>query len=243
MRHSTRNLQHTVLEGKPKRQSRERRPGVESLEERALMSAAHDLAVHKHFAVPDVNTVSGYHITYLVSNSPSRFGQPQPQLIDPSLVNPWEINWPQDTHNDLPVWVADQGAGVATMYSISSDGSTVIKSPLTVTIPTVAAGTQTGPTGVVSNSTQQFMIPGPDGYVPAQYIFDTLQGTIEGWNPGSYGGNSSAVIMVNNRPDDGRVHRPGRRHLRRSELHLRRQRYSPEREPGYRGLQRFLSTE
>ncbi len=53
MRHSTRNLQHTVLEGKHKRRSRERRPAVEGLEERALLSAAHDLAVHKHFAVPD----------------------------------------------------------------------------------------------------------------------------------------------------------------------------------------------
>ncbi len=60
MRHSTRNLQHTVLEGKHKRRSRERRPAVEGLEERALLSAAHDLAVHKHFAVPDDKPVSGY---------------------------------------------------------------------------------------------------------------------------------------------------------------------------------------
>ena len=55
MRHSTRNLQHTVLEGKHKRRSRERRPAVEGLEERALLSAAHDLAVHKHFAVPSTS--------------------------------------------------------------------------------------------------------------------------------------------------------------------------------------------
>ena len=62
MRHSTRNLQHTVLEGKHKRRSRERRPAVEGLEERALLSAAHDLAVHKHFAVPDrqARVSSGY---------------------------------------------------------------------------------------------------------------------------------------------------------------------------------------
>src|SRR5271157_5819221 len=100
MRHSSRNSQHTLLEGKHKRRSRERRPAVEGLEERALLSAAHDLAVHKHFAVPDAKPVSGYHITYLVSNVHNKFGQPQPQLIDPSLVNPWEINWPQDTHED-----------------------------------------------------------------------------------------------------------------------------------------------
>ncbi|MFI5457672.1 MAG: TIGR03118 family protein [Isosphaerales bacterium] len=195
MRHSTRTLQHAVFEGKHKRRSRARRPAVEGLEERALLSAAHDLAVHKHFAVPDPKPVSGYQQTNLVSDIPKE----KAQITDPSLVNPWEINFPQDQHDDPYVWVADQGAGVATMYKISSDGSTVTKSPLTVTIPTVAPGKQTGPTGVVYNITEEFSIPGTGGAsVPAMYIFDTLQGTIEGWNPGSLGGNSSAEIMVNN---------------------------------------------
>ena len=61
------------------------------------------------------------------------------QITDPSLVDPWDINFPQDKHNDPLVWVADQGTGVATMYNISTDGSTVTKSPLTVTIPTVGS--------------------------------------------------------------------------------------------------------
>ena len=72
MRHSTRNLQHTVPEGKHKRQSRKRRPAVEGLEERALLSAAHDLAVHKHFAVPDDNTANDYEAIPLVSDIPYR---------------------------------------------------------------------------------------------------------------------------------------------------------------------------
>ena len=71
MRHSTRNLQHTVLEGKHKRRSRERRPAVEGLEERALLSAAHDLAVHKHFAVPDDKTANDYNAIPLVSDIPT----------------------------------------------------------------------------------------------------------------------------------------------------------------------------
>ena len=71
MRDSTRNLQHTRLEGKRKRQSRARRPAVEGLEERALLSAAHDLAVHKHFAVPDDTTANDYEAdSTLVSNIP-----------------------------------------------------------------------------------------------------------------------------------------------------------------------------
>src|SRR5271165_930825 len=111
MRHSTRNMQHTVLEGKRKRRSRERRPIVEGLEERALLSAAHDLAVRKHFAVPDHKPVSGYLQTNLVSDIPKE----NPQIIDPSLVNPWDINFPQDPKKaigkDPYVWVSDQGTG------------------------------------------------------------------------------------------------------------------------------------
>ena len=117
MRHSTRNLQHTVLEGKHKRRSRKRRPAVEGLEERALLSAAHDLAVHKHFAVPDHKPVSGYQTNHPGVGHPTAMAQ----ITDPSLVNPWDINFPQDKHDDPPVWVSDQGTGVATMYKISSE--------------------------------------------------------------------------------------------------------------------------
>ena len=92
MRHSTRNMQHTVLEDKHKRQSRGARPAVEGLEERALLSAAHDLAVHKHFDVPDDNTANDYGATTLVSNI---FTPATLELTDPSLVDPWDINFPQ----------------------------------------------------------------------------------------------------------------------------------------------------
>jgi uncharacterized protein (TIGR03118 family) len=68
-----------------------------------------------------------------------------------------------------------------------------------VTIPTVGSSSLSGPTGQVFNSTMDFSIPGPMGSsVTAVFIFDTLQGTIDGWNPGSTGGRNSAVIMVNN---------------------------------------------
>jgi uncharacterized protein (TIGR03118 family) len=196
MRYSTRNLQHTVPVSQHKRQSRERRPAVEGLEERALLSAAHDLAVHKHFAIPDDNTANDYEVIPLVSN-----GYVPAQITDPSLVNPWDINFPQRPGLNPWVWVSDQGTGVATMYKISSDGSTIEKSSLTVTIPTVGSSRPTGPTGVVYNTTKEFSIPGPRGNrVPAEYIFDTLQGTIGGYNPGPHGGNSSAEIMVANNP-------------------------------------------
>ncbi len=213
MRHSTQNLQHTVLEGKHKRQSRKRRPAVEGLEERALLSAAHDLAVHKHFAVPvpvhKHHTVppvpvhkpaNNYETIPLVSNAYIN------EIIhDPSLVDPWDINFPQLPGIDPPVWVADQGTGVVTMYQITNDGSTVTKSPFTVTIPAVpqSISTQTGPTGVVYDPLNKFSMPGSGGSVPATYIFDTLQGTIDGYdvphNNSSTGIlNPAAEIVVNN---------------------------------------------
>jgi uncharacterized protein (TIGR03118 family) len=69
---------------------------------------------------------------------------------------------------------------------------------LTVAVPTVGSSSLTGPTGQVFNSTTDFSIPGPSGNVPAVFIFDTLQGTIEGWNPGSNGGLTAAEVVVNN---------------------------------------------
>jgi uncharacterized protein (TIGR03118 family) len=199
MRHFTRNVQHTVPEGKHKRQSRARRPAVEGLEERALLSTAHHLAVHKHIAVPDAKNANEYGVTPLVSNI----------LLpafntDPRLVNPWDINFPQRPGQDPWVWVADQGTGVVTMYQISKNGNTVRKSPLAVTIPTVprSMSTQTGPTGVVQDPTNSFRMRLPDGKsIPATYIFDTLQGTIEAYNvPINYGipSPSAEIVVINN---------------------------------------------
>ncbi len=196
MRHSTRNLQHTVLEGKHKRPSRKRRPAVEGLEERALLSAAHDLAVHKHRAVPDGNTVENYYVHNLVSNAYVNAAK-----IDPRLVDPWDINFPQKSGTYPPIFVADQGTGVVTMYQISGKGKTVTKSPLTVKIPTVGSSTPTGPTGVVYDPHNVFMIKGRHGQkVPATYIFGTLQGTIEGYSSDSKAGKYSAEIVVTNNP-------------------------------------------
>ena len=194
MRHSTRNLQNTVPEGKHKRQSRKRRPAVERLEERALLSAAHDLAVHKHVAVPDSKPVSFQQI-----NLVSDVTKEKAQITDPSLVDPWEINFPQDKHNDPYVWVSDQGTGVATMYKISNNGSTVTESDLTVLIPTLGHSTETGPTGVVYNTTKEFSITSIGlGSVRAEYIFDTLEGTIEGYSPADLDGPNVAEIVVDN---------------------------------------------
>jgi uncharacterized protein (TIGR03118 family) len=212
MRYSTRNLQHTAPEGKHKRQSRKRRPAVEGLEARALLSTVHHLAVHKHFAVTVDNNANAYVTTPLVSNIGGTA-----QMPDMKLVEPQEINFRQDQHNNPLVWVADEGTGVATMYNISANGSTVVKSHLRVKIPpSIGSSTPSGPTGVLYNaglSKKEFKIPGPigrpvrsrnlrppDTSVPAEFIFDTLQGTIEGYSPDSRVGPKSAEVVVTNNP-------------------------------------------
>lgn len=68
---------------------------------------------------------------------------------------------------------------------------------LTVNTPTGGASPPTGPTGQVFNSTAgDFMIPAPSGTVKAAFLFATLQGTIEGWNPGSNGGMTNAEVVA-----------------------------------------------
>ena len=155
------------------------RPALERLEERTLLSAAPALA---------------YVQTNLVSNI-----QGMAQITDPKLVNPWDINFPQQNGLNPPIVVADQGTGVATSYQISTDGSTVSEAGSPVMIPTVGSSEPSGPTGVVQNTDSQgFFIPGPDGVVSAAYIFDTLQGTIGGLTVNNTGDINSAQIVPNN---------------------------------------------
>jgi uncharacterized protein (TIGR03118 family) len=193
MRQSIRDLQDNVLNRSHKRRSRERRPAVEGLEDRALMSAAHDLTAHEQFAMAakKAKTVSGYQQNNLVSDIAG-----VAQVTDSTLVNPWGISF-RSTGTGSPIWVSDQGTGKSTLYSVTPS-DTATKVALTVTVPTVGSSSPTGPTGQVFNSTTDFTIPGPGGSVPSMFIFDTLQGTIEGWNPASVGGENSAVIVVNN---------------------------------------------
>lgn len=110
---------------------------------------------------------------------------------DPNLKNPWGISFSPTS----PFWVSDQASGVATLYSGTGAPA---GGPLVVTIP-AGGGPPSGPTGTVFNSgaTTSFLLPTPSGStVRATFLFDTLSGTIQGWNPGSTGGSASAVITA-----------------------------------------------
>lgn len=90
------------------------------------------------------------------------------QHTDANLVNPWGIA----SSPTSPLWVADNGTGVATVYN--SHGTAL---PLVVTVPSPSGGTS-APTGQVFNGTANF-----NG---DRFLFSSEDGTITGWR-GSLG--------------------------------------------------------
>ena len=104
---------------------------------------------------------------------------------DPNLKGAWGIS----ESGSSPFWISDAGSGVSTLYT--STGSVI---PLVVTIlPSKAGGPAGIPTGTVYNATQGFAIATGD---PATFIFDTLDGTVSGWN--SKVNKTQARVMVDN---------------------------------------------
>ncbi len=107
---------------------------------------------------------------------------------DPNLVNAWGIDFSATS----PVWIADNGTGLSTLYT--GTGSII---PLVVTIPPPqGAEGPSAPTGLVFNGTGEFAVKAHDLSGSAFFIFDTEDGTISGWNPTVDPHN--AIIAVNN---------------------------------------------
>jgi uncharacterized protein (TIGR03118 family) len=105
--------------------------------------------------------------TNLVSDVPGMAAN-----TDPNLKNPWGVAFSATS----PFWTSDQGTGLATLYNAAGTPQGLV-----VTIPG-SATPPSGPTGMVfSNLAAQFPVNG----TPATFIFDTLNGTIVGWNGGT----------------------------------------------------------
>jgi uncharacterized protein (TIGR03118 family) len=96
--------------------------------------------------------------------------------VDPALVNPWGLAFGPETF----FWVANEATATSTLYD--GDGgihNDVLGGP--VTVP--AAGDESGPTGLVFNASDGFMIGTNGGTKPSVLIFATLGGTLVGWSP------------------------------------------------------------
>ena len=105
---------------------------------------------------------------------------------DPNLKNGWGMAY----LSGGPFWISDEVTGLSTVYD--ANGTIV---PLVVTVPSATTGTGT-PTGLVANATTGFTITQNGKSAPALFVFNTLDGTISGWN--STVNATSAVIAVNN---------------------------------------------
>jgi uncharacterized protein (TIGR03118 family) len=172
---------------------------VEALEDRALMSRGgldHHMPPPPHTFFTQTNLVSDI-------QNPTPGVDGMPQIIDTNLVNSWGL---VAAGPSGPWWINDNGAGVSTVYSISTTrtGQTVSKAPLTVTIPppTSTPTATATPTGIVFNNTDDFRVNGS----PATFIFDTEDGTISAWNSKA---GTNAVLEVDNpsAPDGGAVYK------------------------------------
>jgi uncharacterized protein (TIGR03118 family) len=104
-------------------------------------------------------------------------------LTDSSLKNPWGMSFSPTS----PFWVSNQASNTASLINA-----------LTPAIQPLLVNITGGPTGQVFNSTpSDFQVPtAPTGSVKSLFLFDTLSGTIQGWNPGSIGGMTNSVVAT-----------------------------------------------
>ena len=116
---------------------------------------------------------------------------------DPNLVNAWGITFSPTS----PIWIADNGTGVATVYQ--ADGQAFpIGSPLVVMIPPPQGGQPpAAPTGTVFNGTPGFDVTANGHSGPSLFIFVTEDGTISGWSPGV--DLKNAILAVDNSAPGG----------------------------------------
>src|SRR5260221_12895796 len=118
---------------------------------------------------------------YLQTNLVSDRSDQGAQIVDPNLVNAWGLARGPST----PLWVADNGTGVATVYRVNVGGTSVTKVPLTVKVigSRPATGDPRSPTGQVFNPTGGVFLPPPARSGPALFIFASLYRPVSAPSP------------------------------------------------------------
>jgi uncharacterized protein (TIGR03118 family) len=117
--------------------------------------------------VADAGSTSHYRQANLISDIPG-----VARITDANLVNPWGMA----ASPSSPLWIADNGTGVSTLYTGGVNGSIPQIVPLVVSIPEGA------PTGVVFNPTGDFVITNDHKSAAANFIFDSEAGRLTAWS-------------------------------------------------------------
>ena len=99
--------------------------------------------------------------------------------VDSNLTNPWGISFSATS----PFWISNQRSDTATLYN-----GVGAKTALTVTVP------PSSPTGQVFNAAGagNFVVNG----TASSFIFDTLAGSIDGWNNVPTGNTVAADVVT-----------------------------------------------
>ena len=131
--------------------------------------------------------------TNLISDTPGRA-----QQTDPNLINPWGVSYGPTG----PFWISENGTGLTSIDSVAGGNVTLNAiGPITIAPPSADVATSS-PTGQVFNS---FATDGAftlsDGS-PATFLFATEDGTISGWN-GAAGTQSIIAVNESANPADG----------------------------------------
>jgi uncharacterized protein (TIGR03118 family) len=130
----------------------------------------------------------GYRQINLVSDQHGRA-----MLTDPDLVNAWGLAASPGSNSKpgTPLWVADNGSDKATLYQ--GNGPVAVSKVGLVVHVTGAA-----PTGQVFNADQSaFIVKDKNGHSGASvFLFDTENGTIDGWSPGVNPNGSQPSTMT-----------------------------------------------
>lgn len=94
------------------------------------------------------------------------------RVTDRNLVNPWGLAAGPST----PLWVADNGSDLSTLFTGAVNGSIPRTVPPVVRIPGGA------PTGIVFNPTRGFVVSAGGARAPANFIFDSEAGMLTAWS-------------------------------------------------------------
>jgi uncharacterized protein (TIGR03118 family) len=118
---------------------------------------------------------AGYTAVNLISDMPD-----VALVTDPAVKDAWGFAYTSDG----PMFIVNTNSGVATTYQINGQTDNVRKVARDLAVPSLAPFPFGGPTDVVYNDTDDFVIGQGDQRGPATYIISVLDGTIAAWRPG-----------------------------------------------------------
>ena len=148
-------------------------------------------------AAPAAQADGGFYQLHYISDGFVPDGFPPPVHTDPNLVNGWGVAF-----NPFgPVWVADNGTGVSTLYDGNGNAQSLV-----VQIPSPGNDAGGGnPTGIVYNGSTGFVVSKGTASGASRFIFATEDGLIAGWSPSV--DPTHAISVIDNSTSTGAVYK------------------------------------